>query len=37
VPVALIKEFLTEIDARWKPIGGEPFTLQVIGSAALML
>ncbi len=35
--MALIKEFLAEIDARWKPIGGEPITLQVIGSAALML
>ncbi|MHB2027013.1 MAG: DUF6036 family nucleotidyltransferase [Elusimicrobiota bacterium] len=35
--MALIKEFLKEIDARWKPIGGEPFALQVIGSAALML
>ena len=35
--MALIKEFLTEIDAKWKPIGGEPILLQVIGSAALML
>jgi hypothetical protein len=35
--VALIREFLTEIDAKWKPIGGEPILLQVIGSAALML
>lgn len=35
--MALIREFLTEIDARWKPIGEEPITLQVIGSAALML
>ena len=35
--MALIKEFLTEIDARWKPIGEEPITLQIIGSAALML
>lgn len=36
-PVAQFKEFLTEIDARWKPVGTEPITLQVIGSAALML
>lgn len=36
-PVAQFKEFLTEIDARWKPVGAEPITLQVIGSAALML
>ncbi len=35
--MALIKEFLTEIDAKWKPIGEEPITLQIIGSAALML
>lgn len=35
--MALIREFLTEIDAKWKPIGGEPILLQVIGSAALML
>lgn len=35
--VALIREFLTEIDARWRPIGDEPITLQIIGSAALML
>ena len=33
----LIRNFLTEIDARWKPIGEEPITLQIIGSAALML
>ncbi|MDE2313911.1 MAG: hypothetical protein KGL04_07040, partial [Elusimicrobia bacterium] len=35
--MALIREFLKAIDARWKPIGGEPLALQVIGSAALML
>ncbi len=35
--MALIREFLTEIDAKWKPLGGEPLLLQVIGSAALML
>lgn len=35
--MAPIKEFLVEIDAKWKPLGGEPFPLQVIGSAALML
>lgn len=35
--MALIRDFLAEIDARWKPIGEEPITLQVIGSAALML
>ena len=35
--MALIREFLSEIDAKWKPIGGEPLTLQIIGSAALML
>lgn len=32
-----LKELLTEIDARWKPLGGEPVALQIIGSAALML
>ncbi len=32
-----ISEFLSAIDERWKPIGGEPLVLQVIGSAALML
>lgn len=35
--MAQFREFLTEIDARWKPVGTEPITLQVIGSAALML
>lgn len=35
--MALIREFLAEIDAKWKPIGGEPILLQIIGSAALML
>lgn len=35
--MALIREFLAEIDARWKPVGVEPITLQIIGSAALML
>lgn len=35
--MALIKEFLAEVDARWKPLGGEPVALQIIGSAALML
>lgn len=35
--MAQIKELLTEIDKRWRPIGAEPITLQIIGSAALML
>jgi len=35
--VAQIRKFLAEIDARWKAVGGEPITLQVIGSVALML
>ncbi|MBI4055250.1 MAG: hypothetical protein HY402_03865 [Elusimicrobia bacterium] len=35
--MGLIREFLAEIDEKWKPIGGEPIILQVIGSAALML
>jgi hypothetical protein len=35
--VTPLKELLTEIDARWKPLGVEPVTLQIIGSAALML
>lgn len=35
--MALIERFLKEIDANWTPIGGEPITLQLIGSAALML
>lgn len=35
--MALIREFLIEIDVKWKPIGEEPITLQVIGSGALML
>lgn len=33
----LIRDFLSEIDAGWKPIGGEPICLRLIGSAALML
>jgi len=32
-----IRGFLIAIDAGWKPVGGEPVVLQVIGSAALML
>ncbi len=32
-----IKDFLIEIDLKWKPLGAEPVLLQVIGSAALML
>ncbi|MFH1726165.1 MAG: DUF6036 family nucleotidyltransferase [Elusimicrobiota bacterium] len=28
---------MNEIDARWKPAGGEPILLSLIGSAALML
>jgi len=32
-----IRQFLAAIDAKWKAVGGEPITLQVIGSAALML
>lgn len=35
--MALIGNFLAEIDARWKPTGEEPIRLQIIGSAALML
>ncbi|MFH1724074.1 MAG: DUF6036 family nucleotidyltransferase [Elusimicrobiota bacterium] len=35
--MALIREFLSEIDAKWKAIGGEPLNLRIIGSAALML
>ncbi len=35
--MALIEVFLKEIDSGWKPIGEEPITLQIIGSAALML
>ena len=35
--MARIRQFLAELDARWKPVGAEPFTLQIIGSAALML
>lgn len=33
----LIREFLSEIDAHWKPIGAVPIRLRIIGSAALML
>ncbi|MDD5301692.1 MAG: DUF6036 family nucleotidyltransferase [Elusimicrobia bacterium] len=33
----LIHKFLAEIDARWKPAGGGPIRLKIIGSAALML
>lgn len=32
-----IHRFLAEIDERWKPAGGEPIRLKIIGSAALML
>lgn len=35
--MALIENFLKDIDSKWKPLGGEPFPLQIIGSAALML
>jgi hypothetical protein len=35
--VKLIHRFLTEIDEKWKPVGGEPIRLRIIGSAALML
>lgn len=35
--MALIEKFFEEIDSQWKPIGEEPITLQIIGSAALML
>jgi hypothetical protein len=35
--VAAIKALLSELDAVWTPLGGEPITLQVVGSAALML
>ena len=33
----LINSFLAEIDEKWKPVGGEPIGLRIIGSAALML
>lgn len=33
----MIKEFLTEIDKKWQPLGDELYTLQVFGSAALFL
>ncbi len=33
----LIHSFLAEIDEKWKPLGGEPIRLRIIGSAALML
>lgn len=33
----LINNFLAEIDEKWKPVGGEPIGLRMIGSAALML
>lgn len=32
-----LRDFLSEIDARWKPVGGEPLPLELVGSAALML
>jgi len=35
--VKLIRDFLSEIDERWKFVGGEPIRLRLIGSAALML
>ncbi|PCI31284.1 MAG: hypothetical protein COB53_13495 [Elusimicrobia bacterium] len=35
--MALIREFLEAIDKKWKPVGTEPITLEIIGSAALML
>ena len=36
-PAVQIRKFLAAIDAKWKAVGAEPITLQVIGSAALML
>lgn len=35
--MAPIEDFLAAIDDKWRPLGGEPFPLHVIGSAALML
>jgi len=35
--MALIEEFLSEIDRRWKPAGPTKIKLDVIGSGALML
>lgn len=35
--MALIEDFLKEVDANWKGVGGEPVRLQIIGSGALML
>jgi len=35
--VKLIKIFLEELDAAWKPLGDEPIRLRLIGSTALML
>lgn len=32
-----IHDFLSEVDRKWKPLGGEPVLLRIIGSAALML
>lgn len=32
-----INQLFTSIDNKWKPIGKEPITLQIVGSAALML
>jgi hypothetical protein len=32
-----IHNLLAEIDVQWKPLGGEPIRLRLIGSAALML
>lgn len=34
--MTLLRKFFKEIDARWKTVGTEPVTLQVVGSAALM-
>lgn len=36
-PAVPIREFLAAVDARWQAVGTEPITLQLIGSAALML
>lgn len=35
--MALIEDFFLSLDGRWKPAGREPITLQLIGSAALIL
>lgn len=33
----LINNFLTDLSKQWKPLGGEPIRIRIIGSAALML